>query len=72
MLQEALATTAKNRGTTELLPQANQILFEVEQSIIMKDLWKRYQKRYSYAEDISWDDIATALTAVACKAGSGI
>lgn len=27
----------------------------------LKDLWTRYQKKYDYAEDVSWSDVMSAV-----------
>ena len=36
-------------------------------STIMVDLWKRYQKKYSYAGDITWQMAIDALVILARK-----
>lgn len=61
LLREALFATATKRGTTELLPDYKRISLEVEQSKTMQDLWQRYQLKYNYADNISWEEIALAL-----------
>ena len=61
LLKEAIKATAKRRGTYELLSETERILEQVEKSNIMKDLWKRYQMKFSYAEGIEWDEIMKSI-----------
>jgi len=49
-----LQATAKKRGTLELLKDTAEVLEEVESSPVMEKLWRAYQKRFSYAADLSW------------------
>lgn len=60
--KEALKKTAEKRHTT------NQISNEIKDTIsiimadaTMDDLWQKYQRRYLYAEDISWDMVIDAV-----------
>ncbi len=67
LLEKALTATTERRGTTEILSRNNQIVSEVKKSEPMQDLWKRYQKQFDYAADISWNDVMEALTEVLLK-----
>jgi len=64
LLVQALNGTAIKRGTVALLENKRLIISEIKASIIMQDLWTRYQKKYNYAEDISWGDVMNAVEAV--------
>ncbi len=55
VLGEALQATAKKRGTERYLSDVADILNEVQNDPNMQKLWNAYQKKFSYAEDISWD-----------------
>ncbi len=57
ILTEAVAGTAERRGTSDLLSQGEIILAEVFKNEDLPKQWKKYQKEYSYAEDISWKEI---------------
>ena len=48
--------TARKRGTLEQINSGDirEIFDEIEISSVMENLWKTYQKNYSYAVDISW------------------
>lgn len=58
---QALTATATTRGTVHILADGYHILNDVLRSDTMSSLWKRYQKKYSYASDIMWDMIDDSL-----------
>lgn len=55
VLWNALVATARKRGTLEQINSGDrrEIFDEIEISSVMENLWKIYQKNYSYAADIS-------------------
>lgn len=53
-LNAALIATAKKRGTEKYLADAPAAFNEVESEPDMEKLWRAYQKKNSYAADISW------------------
>lgn len=55
VLEEALQATAKKRGTDYHLKDAQEIFDEVQNDSNMQKLWMSYQKKFSYAADISWE-----------------
>lgn len=60
-LHDALLATAHKRGTERYLAEAAQAFDEVENSPVMQSLWAAYQKKFSYASDLSWDTIMAAV-----------
>ena len=56
VLWNALMATARKRGTLQQVESGDteEVFDEVETSSVMENLWKAYQKNYSYAVDISW------------------
>lgn len=50
----AFLATSKKRNSVQLIADGNRILKEIENSEVMQGLWRSYQKKFSYAEDISW------------------
>ena len=58
-----LVATAKKRGTLDLIEAEDirEIFDEIEISSVMENLWKTYQKNYSYAADISWHTIMKSI-----------
>lgn len=61
LLKDAIKATAKRRGTYELFYKANKILEQIDKSTVMKDLWKRYQAKFSYAEEIEWEEVMQSV-----------
>ena len=57
ILGEALLATAKKRETERYLNEAVEIFKEVQADANMQKLWTSYQKKFSYASDISWDKV---------------
>lgn len=57
VLGEALQATAKKRQTERYLGNAMEIFEEVQADANMQKLWNSYQKKFSYAVDISWETV---------------
>lgn len=60
-LRAALTATAKKRGTEKYLPDALVVCDEVEASPAMEKLWIAYQKKFSYAADLSWHTVMDSI-----------
>lgn len=69
MLQKALAATSDQRGSAELLINAENVLVTLNESSQMQNLWKGYQRKYPYAADYSWDDVMWSARKLAHAAG---
>lgn len=63
-LAKAIIATSKRRGSIEVLSDGNQILEEVFSNDVLFNHWRRYQKKYSYASNISWDEIKEAVFSI--------
>ena len=63
VLWNALVATARKRGTLEQINSGDrrEKFDEREISSVMENLWKTYQKNYSYAADISWHTIMKSI-----------
>ena len=63
ILWNALVATAGKRGTLEQIESGGirEVFDEIETSPVMENLWKAYQKNYSYAADISWHIVMEAV-----------
>jgi hypothetical protein len=57
VLGEALQATAQKRGTEYHLKDAQEIFDEIHNNSNMLTQWKSYQKKFSYASAISWEDV---------------
>lgn len=57
----AFLATSKKRNSVQLIADSNRILKEIVDSEVMQRLWKSYQKKFSYAEDISWEMVMDSI-----------
>ena len=57
VLASAIHATTHRRGSARLLQDGTQTLDEVFQSIESERMWRRYQKQFMYADEISWGEI---------------
>lgn len=57
ILFEALSSTSERRESKELLAEGDLIIKEVFEADNLAKHWNRYQKNYTYASEISWDEI---------------
>jgi hypothetical protein len=64
----ALQKTVEKRGTSEQMDDMADAIQTVANSPIMLDLWQRYQKKYSYAADVTWEMAVGAVKGLAEKA----
>lgn len=60
-LRQALAATSHKRQSEHMLLEGDEILKEVEASPVMQKLWESYRKKFSYASDIGWPDVMSAV-----------
>lgn len=59
--KEALKATAEHRGSTEQISGVDGILKQISESDDLKDMWRKYQKKFVYASDISYEDVLEVL-----------
>jgi predicted nucleotidyltransferase component of viral defense system len=57
LLKEALSATVEHRGSTEKIADIDTILNTIAESDDLLGMWKKYQKKFTYAKDISYEDI---------------
>ncbi len=55
-LREALERTADKRGSRRVLTIYPDIITEIRESDTLRGFWKKYQRDFDYAKDISFDD----------------
>lgn len=60
-LKEALKATVRHRGSTEQIADVDGILKQISESNELKDMWEKYRKKYSYASDVSYEEILDTL-----------
>ena len=61
VLGKALQATAGKRETERHLEHAVEIFEEIQTDLIMQKLWTSYQKKFSYASDIPWEQVMEAV-----------
>ena len=57
LLARALIATSEKRGSIHILSDRELIIEEVLSNETLYNHWLRYQKKYNYADDISWEQI---------------
>ncbi|MFV0528956.1 MAG: nucleotidyl transferase AbiEii/AbiGii toxin family protein [Lachnospiraceae bacterium] len=60
-LKSAVHATAERRGSEKVLNNYQDILEAIQNSEIMQNHWRRYQKDFEYANDISFEDTCIAV-----------
>ena len=58
---QALSATSAHRGTTERISNVPEIMESIKESEILRKQWDKYQKEYSYAKGILYEDIVKAV-----------
>lgn len=69
LLKQALEKTATKRGSVELLPHYQSIIVNVLASPQMQNFWKKYQKDFDYAKEISFEAACSTVTSIMGKLG---
>ena len=65
IFKAALKKTVEKRGTTEQMSDIENVIKTITDSPILIDLWQRYQKKFTYAADVSWGMTIDALNKLA-------
>ncbi len=60
-LKNAIQATAEKRGSGLVLTNYEAILDAIQSSEIMQNHWRRYQKDFEYANDISFEDTCISV-----------
>lgn len=62
----ALNKTAEKRHTSQQMSDGiEDAIANIKENATMLDLWQKYQRKYAYAADISWDMVTCAVSALA-------
>lgn len=64
VLQDALIATSKKRGSTEQMQEAEEVIEDIMESMVMQKLWISYQKKFLYAQEIDWNNIMASVLEV--------
>ena len=60
-LSAALTATVRKRNTEKYLADVVAALDEIEADVNIVKLWAAYQKKFSYASDVTWNSVMTSV-----------
>ena len=61
VFEDALKATANHRGTTDQIADVPSILHNIEESPELKTMWDKYRKQFSYARDVTYEQIMNSI-----------
>ena len=64
VFKKALKATAIHRGSQEKIVDVNGIIEQISSNANLKSMWEKYQKKFAYASDISYESIMEILSAL--------
>lgn len=64
VFEDALKATANHRGTTDQIADVPSILHNIEESPELKTMWDKYRKQFSYAKNITYEQIMDSIKAL--------
>ena len=64
VFEDALKATANHRGTTNQIADVPGILHNIEESPELKTMWDKYRKQFSYAKNITYEQIMDSIKAL--------
>ncbi len=67
ILKQALEQTARKRRSLDVLSRYKTAMNEIKNSSRLLDFWQRYQRDFSYADDISYEDICRTIEEILDK-----
>lgn len=67
ILKQALEQTAAKRHSLDVLSRYKTAMDEIKNSSRLLDFWQRYQRDFSYADDISYEDICRTIEEILDK-----
>ena len=67
VFHEALKATAYHRGSLDQIKDLNTILYQIENSVELRDMWLKYQKNFTYASNITFENVLEILQKLLIK-----
>lgn len=61
IFKEALKATAIHRGSREKIVDMNGIIEQISSNKNLRNMWEKYQKKFAYARDISYENVMEIL-----------
>lgn len=69
ILRQALAATAKKRGSSALLDNAENTLFAISHDADMQKNWQQYAKKNPYVGSVSWEEVLSEVRRLCIRSG---
>lgn len=57
--------TAKHRGSAGYIADIEEVLAQISASSELKDMWRKYQNKFAYAKDISFESVMEMVQKIA-------
>ena len=67
IFKEALKATAIHRGSLEKIADVNGIIAQISSNADLNDMWVKYQKKFTYAKEITYENVMDVLRNVVVK-----
>lgn len=67
VLKSAFVATAEHRNTLEKISNPKEIIEQLSNSNDIKNMWSKYQSKFSYAKKISFDQIINSVSKITDK-----
>ena len=64
IFKEALKATAIHRGSLDKIADVKGIIEQISSSADLNDMWVKYQKKFSYAKDITYENVIDLLKVI--------
>ena len=64
LLSKAIKTTSEARKSNNLFVNLDLAIEKIKNDKTIKSLWEKYQNEYSYASNISWDEVISSIQKV--------
>lgn len=61
LFKEALMATSVHRGSAEKISDTDEIIALLAESMELKEMWSKYQRKFAYARDITYEQIIDVL-----------
>ena len=58
---QAMQATAQHRGTSEQISDVASIIQNISESSVLRAMWEKYRKQFTYAKEITFDMILDVL-----------
>lgn len=69
ILRQALAATAKKRGSIALLDSTENTLYAISHDAEMHKNWQQYAKKNPYVDSVSWEEVLSEVRQLCIRSG---